>query len=85
MIYVWSADIVEMNREDMEKQNEGYKYILVVIDIFSRYAWTIKLKTKTGKETAEAFESIIKNAKAKPWALWVDQGKEFYNKEVKKQ
>jgi hypothetical protein len=80
---VWSADIVEMNSEGMEEQNDGYKYILVVIDVFTRYAWTRKLKNKTAVETAKAFKSIINDSKAKPRALWVDQGKEFYNKEVK--
>ncbi len=80
---IWSADIVEMNSEGMKEQNDDYKYILVVIDLLSRYAWTRKLKNKTAIETAKAFESIIKDSKAKPGALWVDQGKEFYNKDVK--
>lgn len=78
---IWSADIVDM--QALEKQNDGYKYILTVIDIFSRYAWAIPLKTKTAKETAKAFESIIKETKELPNALWVDQGKEFLNKDVK--
>ena len=43
----WSADLVEMNSDGMEEQNKGYKYILVVIDIYSRYAWTRKMKTKS--------------------------------------
>ena len=80
---IWSADIVEMNSEGMAKQNNDYKYILVVIDIFSRFSWTRQLKNKTAIETANAFKSIIKEAKAKPINLWVDEGKEFYNKEVK--
>jgi hypothetical protein len=80
---IWSADIVEMNSEGMPEQNEGYKYILVVIDIFTRYAWTRKLKNKTGLDTAKALKSIINETKAKPEGLWVDQGKEFYNKNVK--
>jgi len=79
---IWSADIVDM--QALQKQNEGYKYILTVIDIHSRYAWAFPLKSKTAKETAEAFETIIQQTKALPYALWVDQGKEFLNKEVKK-
>ena len=55
---MWTADLVDM--QSLEKQNDGYKYILTMIDIYSRYAWAIKLKTKTGKETSEAFQSIIK-------------------------
>ena len=68
----------------LQKQNERYKYILTVIDIHSRYAWAILLKSKTAKETANAFQTIIQQTKALPYALWVDQGKEFLNKEVKK-
>jgi len=79
---IWSADIVDM--QSLEKFNDGYKYILTVIDIFSRYAWAIPLKTKTAKETSKAFETIINQTKALPHALWVDQGKEFLNKDVKK-
>lgn len=81
---IWSADIVEMNSDGMAEQNDGYKYILVVIDIFSRYAWTRKMKSKTGKETADNFKSIINEAGEKPNAVWVDQGKEFFNKDVQK-
>jgi transposase InsO family protein len=63
---IWSADIVEMNSEGMQEQNQGYKYILVVIDVFTRYAWTRKLKNKTGVETANAFKSIINETNQKP-------------------
>ena len=59
---IWSADIVDM--QSLEKFNDGYKYILTVIDIFSRYAWAIPLKTKTAKETSKAFETIISQTKA---------------------
>ena len=72
---IWSADLVEMNSEGMKEQNDDYKYILVVIDIYSRYAFTRKLKSKTGAETAEAFKTIIEESKFKPVSLWVDQGK----------
>ena len=51
---------------------------LFVIDIFSKYAWSIPLKTKTASEVTKAFESIL--TKKYPKKLWVDQGSEFYNK-----
>lgn len=46
--------------------NDGYKYILFCIDLYSRYAFGRGLKTKTSKEVKSAIESIIKEAKAKP-------------------
>ena len=52
----------------------------MVLDLFSKYGWIVPLKTKTGLEVSKAFESIFK--KAKPKKLWVDKGKEYYNKNV---
>jgi hypothetical protein len=43
----WQADLVDM--QAFEKQNKGYKYILTVIDVFSRFAWAMPLKTKRGE------------------------------------
>ena len=52
----------------------------MVLDLFSKYGWIVPLKTKTGLEVSKAFESIFK--KNKPKMLWVDKGKEYYNKNV---
>lgn len=80
---IWEADLLVMSQ--YSKQNQGFKYILNVIDCFSKYAWGVALKTKTGKEVSEAFESILKsNGGRKPRLLHVDQGKEFVNATFKK-
>ena len=63
------------------KYNQGYNFILVVIDIFSKYGWAIPLKNKEGKTVAEALKTIFEERK--PAKMWVDKGKEFYNKDVK--
>ena len=63
------------------KFNRGIKYLLAVIDVFSKYGWLIPLKDKTGKSVASALETIFKERK--PEKMWVDKGKEFYNKDVK--
>ena len=76
----WAADLVDMN--GFAKENDGYKYLLTVIDVFSKYGWMIPLKNKTGKAVASALETILKHRK--PQHLWVDKGKEFYNKDVKR-
>ena len=75
---IWSGDLVELRA--FSRHNRGYKYLLTVIDVFSRYAWVIPLKTKTGKEITAAFSSILKKSKRIPKKLWVDRGGEFYNK-----
>lgn len=64
-------------------KEQDYKYILTVIDLYTRYAWAVPLKNKTGITVREAFEKIFKETDRKPKQLWVDQGSEFYNSQVK--
>ena len=66
--------------QKLSKWNRGYKYLLMVLDLFSKYGWIVPLKTKTGLEVAKAFESLFFSNK--PKMLWVDKGKEYYNKNV---
>ena len=54
--------------------------MLNVVDVFSKYAWSIKMKDKTGQTTLNAFKEIVKESGRKPKFIWVDEGKEFYNK-----
>ena len=63
------------------KHNDGVTFLLLVIDIFSKYGWVIPLKNKQGKTVAEALKTIFKERK--PEKLWTDKGKEFYDKDVK--
>ncbi|XP_065645292.1 uncharacterized protein LOC136075783 [Hydra vulgaris] len=53
----------------------------MVIDVFSKYGWIIPLKSKTGLDVAHALNKIFNDRKCEK--LWVDKGKEFYNKHVK--
>ena len=74
----WQADLVDM--QEFSQQNSGYKYILTVIDIFSKYAWAIPLKDKSGKSVLNAFKKIFKHRV--PTKIQTDKGKEFVNKYV---
>ena len=76
---IWAADLVDM--QAFSKFNQGVKYLLAFIDVFSKYGWLIPLKDKTGKSVASALKTIFKERK--PEKMWVDKGKEFYNKDVK--
>ncbi len=75
----WQADLVEM--QQYERINGGYRYILTVVDVFSRYAWTRAVKRKTGIDVSDALESILHEGR-KPTYLQTDQGLEFYNHHV---
>ena len=76
---IWAADLVDM--QAFSKFNRGIKYLLAVIDVFSKYGWLVPLKDKTGKSVASALKTILKERQ--PEIMWVDKGKEFYNKDVK--
>jgi len=65
--------------QKFSKWNKGYKYLLMVIDVFSKYGWIIPLKDKKGETVMNAFKTIFNDGR-KPEYLWVDKGKEFYNK-----
>ena len=60
------------------------KYLLCIIDLFSRYSWVIPLKNKKGDIIVEEFQIILKNSSKKPNKIWVVHGKKFYNNKFKK-
>ena len=76
---IWAADLVDM--QYYSRSNKGFKYILMIIDVFSKYGWAIPLKTKTGLEVTKAFSDLWKKQKP-PKYLWTDKGKEFINKNM---
>ena len=55
---IWAADLVDM--QSLARYNNGYKYILMIIDVLSKYGWAVPLKTKTGIEVAVALRRILK-------------------------
>ena len=61
------------------RKNKGIKYLLCVIDLYSKYAFVIPLKDKKGISIVNAFAKIMKQSERKPNKIWVDQGSEFYN------
>ncbi|PFX21870.1 putative uncharacterized transposon-derived protein F54H12.3 [Stylophora pistillata] len=64
------------------KWNKGYRYLLMVLDVFSKYGWIVPLKNKKGESVAEGFEKIFTEGRV-PKRLWVDKGTEYYNSHVK--
>ena len=73
---IWGVDLADMSL--ISKFNKGIKYLLCVIDLFSRYSWVIPLKNEKEESIVEGFQSILKNSR-KPNKIWVDHGSEFYN------
>lgn len=74
---LFQADLVEMI--PLAKINNGYKYILTIIDCFSKYAWAIPVKNKSAKSISAAMRKTIEESHRIPKNLQTDLGKEFYN------
>ena len=79
---IWGVDLGGM--QSLSRKNKGIKYLLCVIDLFSKYAFVVPLKDKKGISIVNAFNKIIKQSNRKPNKIWVDQGSEFYNRVFKK-
>lgn len=79
--YMWDADLAEVG--NIAEHNDGYRYLLVAIDVFSRYLWIEPVKTKQQNEIKSAFERIFAKTNRRPQRLRTDKGKEFINKTVR--
>ena len=77
---LWQMDLADM--QAIAAENDGYRYLLVCIDVFSKYVWVIPLKTKTGPALVTAFKKILESGR-KPQKIQTDQGTEFFNKHFK--
>ena len=91
---IWTADLMDVHR--YAAVNKGMTFILVVVDVYSRFAFARGIKQKTGECVAAALKDIMKESKkimkkkrGQPAAggperfLWTDDGKEFFNQDVK--
>ena len=83
----WSADLID--KSSLIKYKNNYKFILTVIDIFTKYAGAIPLRNKSGLSITNGFKMVLSEHPQgdseirKPEKLWVDRGSEFYNKTFK--
>ena len=78
---IWDVDLDDIQL--ISKYNKGIRYLLCVIDLFSKYAWVVPLKDKKGTTIVNAFQKILDNSKRKPNKIWTGKGGEFYNRPVK--
>ena len=78
--HIRAADLIDM--QTYSKDNTEIKYLLTVIDIFSKFVCIIPLKRKTEQEFANAFSRILNERR--PSKLWVDKRRAFHNKDVEK-
>ncbi|XP_033725177.1 uncharacterized protein LOC117315142 [Pecten maximus] len=77
----YDTDLLDMT--SLAKHNSGVKYLLMVIDVFSRFLWVEPIKTKTAKEVLEGFKKIVERGRI-PKKIHSDLGKEYNNRWFKK-
>ena len=76
--YQWQANLADMSK--LSNSNDKFKFLLCIIDVFSKYAWVVPIKDKTGKTLVNAFKSVLKSGRS-PKSLQTDKGTEFKIKE----
>ena len=67
----------------INKINKGFRFLLWVVDIFSKYAWVVLWKIKKDITITNALQKILKESNRKPNKIWVEKGSEIYNSSVK--
>ena len=72
---IWSVDLADMSYTKAE--NDGYVYILSVIDVGSRHGWAVPIKDKKASTIASEIAKIVNKAQREPKKVWADEGKEF--------
>lgn len=79
---LWQADLVDMS--EYAKENKNHKFLLTVIDCFSKYAWVKPILRKDKTSVLNALAKIFDESKRKPQQFQTDNGKEFYNAEMQR-
>ena len=80
---VWKCHLVDV--QALSRHNDGVKYLLMVIDVFSKFLHMVPLKSKSGKDVSGAFQSVLKDPrylnpfKTRPVWVRTDKGKDFLN------
>nr|XP_012216150.1 PREDICTED: uncharacterized protein LOC105668351 [Linepithema humile] len=80
---LWEADLIELR--NLKSYNEGYSYLLVIIDVLSKYVWVEPLHDKTSNSVMRAFQNVLSRSNSRaPVYLQTDKGKEFVGRSLQK-
>ena len=78
---IWGAVLAD--RQLISKFNKGFKLLLCVIDVYSKYAWVILLKDEKGITITNPFQKLLDKSNRKQNKIWADKGSEFYKRSMK--
>lgn len=80
---LWEADLIDFKY--LKKHNDNFTFVLVIVDVFSKYAFVEPLKSKSGDSVCTGFENVLKRSDGRvPITLQTDKGREFVNKKFRK-
>jgi hypothetical protein len=79
--YIWESDLIVL--PSIAKENKNNKYIMTCIDVLSRQAFAMPLKTKSGPDVAAGLRKIFTKFGRSPSKINTDGGKEYFNRHVK--
>lgn len=80
---LWDCDLLQLNQKRFVEANDGYSYILVCVDVLSRYGHAVQLKSKGSQDVLNGFDHVLKQVNYKVRSIRTDNGKEFTNRIVK--
>lgn len=75
--YQWEADLADV--QNLSEHNNDIKFLLVIVDVFSRFLWVRPLKDRKAKSVIDAFKDVLTGPR-RPRAIRTDKGSEFYNR-----
>ena len=78
---IWGADLA--GTQLISKLCKGFRVLLCVIDIYSKFTWVIPLKDKKGITITNAFHKSLKEPNRKSNKIWIDEDSKFYNRSIK--
>jgi len=76
--YLWQSDLIDYQK--YKHSNSGISFILLIVDWFTKFLWSVPIKKKTPHNVLDGFASVLKQSKRKPQLLLTDRGQEFYGK-----
>ena len=71
------------DRQLISKFNKGFRFLLYLLGIYSKYAWVIPLKDKKGITVTNTFQKTLNESKHKPNKMCVDKSSEYYKRLMK--
>ena len=77
-----SSDLADFS--NLKDHNNGFRYLIVFIDCFSRRLWVFPINDKKGETVSKVLDDYLTNNQYNFSSLWVDRGKEYYNSHVEK-